>query len=219
MNMEETPPKEDDFGLYLEPTFVIDSDSEILKERATLLTEEHSLSHERAIRLFNFVRDKIEYNPYRAFRSLHLSDYCASRTLHRGDGYCIQKAVVLTALARAVGIPARLGFADVINHPAPKKLVEMMGTNVFIYHGYSELWLDDRWIKATPAFNIGMCRRFGIKPVEFDGVSDSILHKTDERGELHIEYIRYRGTYADLPFEEIMQAFRKQYAHTQDKLE
>ena len=206
----------ENLDLYLKPTFAIDSDSEVIKKKAILLTGKCNSQKEEAIGLFYFVRDEVKYSPYLALCSIE--DYRASKTLQRGDGYCIQKAVVLTALARAVGIPARLGFADVINHPAPKKLVEMMGTNVFIYHGYSELWLNDRWIKATPAFNIEMCRRFGIKPVEFDGVSDSILHKTDERGELHIEYIRYRGTYADLPFEEIMQAFRKQYAHTQDKL-
>jgi len=218
MNMEEITPKEYDFGLYLKPTFVIDSDSEIIKEKAASLTEKYDLPQKKAIELFYFVRDKIEYNPYRAFHSFDLSDYCASKTLQRGDGYCIQKAVVLTALARAVGIPARLGFADVINHPAPKKLIEMMGTNIFIYHGYSEFWLINKWIKATPAFNIEMCKKFGIKPVEFNGVSDSILHKRDKKGELHIEYVRYRGTYPDLPFREIMQAFRKQYTHTKRKV-
>ena len=182
MNIKEENPKTNDFSLYLKPTFVIDSDSEIIKEKAALLTEKFSLPLEKAKELFYFVRDKIEYNPYRAFQAFELSDYCASKTLHRGDGYCIQKAVVLTALARAVKIPSRLGFADVINHPAPKKLIEMMGTNIFIYHGYSEFWLNDKWIVATPAFNIEMCKKFGIKPVEFNGVLDSVLHKRDNKG-------------------------------------
>jgi len=218
MNTEEITPEKPDFSLYLKPTFVIDSYSEIVKDKAVSLTEKHKLPQDKAVKLFYFVRDKIAYNAYRAFSSFNLSDYCASKTLQRGDGYCIQKAVALTALARAVDIPARLGFADVINHPAPKKLIEMMGTNVFIYHGFSEFWLIDKWVKATPAFNIEMCKKFGIKPVEFTGVSDSVLHKRDEKGELHIEYIRYRGTFPDLPFKEIMQAFRKQYTHTKRKV-
>ena len=212
MSREEITPEQHRFSLYLKPTFVIDSDSEIVREKAALLTEKYDLPQEKATKLFYFVRDNIEYNPYRAFDSFDLSDYCASRTLQREDGYCIQKAVVLAALARAVDIPARLGFADVINHPAPKKLIEMMGTNIFVYHGYCEFWLIDKWIKATPAFNIQMCKKFGIRPVEFNGVSDSVLHKRDMKGELHIEYIQYRGTFPDLPFKEIMQAFRERYS-------
>ncbi|MGD8546195.1 MAG: transglutaminase-like domain-containing protein [Candidatus Bathyarchaeota archaeon] len=216
MSTVENTPKKHGFNLYLEPTFVIDSNSEIITEKAASLTGKRNSPKDKAKELFYFVRDKIEYNAYRAFQAFNLSDYCASKTLQRGDGYCIQKAVALTALARAVDIPARLGFADVVNHLAPKKLIEMMGTNVFVYHGYSEFWLNDKWVKATPAFNIEMCQKFGIKPVEFDGVSDSILHKRDEKGELHIEYLRYHGTFPDLPFNEIIQAFMKQYEHTKE---
>ncbi len=214
MKIGEIAPENHDFSLYLEPTFVIDSDSAAIKGKAASLTEKSNLLQNKAEKLFYFVRDKIKYNPYRAFHSFDISDYCASKTLQRGDGYCIQKAVVLTALARAAGIPARLGFADVINHPAPKKLREMMGTNIFVYHGYSEFWLTNKWIKATPAFNIEMCKKLGLKPVEFNGISDSILHNRDEKGELHVEYIRSRGTFPDLPFSEIMQAFKEQYTQT-----
>jgi len=199
----------DNLDLYLKPTFVIDSDSKVIKEKATLLTEKHNSQKEKAKELFYFVRDEVKYNPYLAFCSFE--DYRASKTLQRGEGYCIQKAVVLTALARAVGIPARLGFADIKNHLAPKKLIEMMETNIFVYHGYSELWLNNKWVKATPAFNIEMCNKFDLKPVEFDGVTDAIFHKRNKKGEPHIEYIKYHGTYADLPFKEIMQAFINQY--------
>lgn len=206
--------EQDNLDLFLKPTFVIDSDSKTVKEKAALLTEKYNLQKEKARELFYFVRDEIKYNPYLSFNSFVLSDYCASKTLERGEGYCIQKAVVLTALARAVDIPARLGFADIRNHLVPEKLREMMGTNVFVYHGYSEFWLNSKWVKATPAFNIEMCSKFGIEPVEFDGVTDAIFHERSKKGELHIEYIKYHGTYADLPFEEIMQAFTDQYATT-----
>jgi transglutaminase-like putative cysteine protease len=137
--------------------------------------------------------------------------------LQREEGYCVQKAVVLTALARSVDIPARLGFADIRNHLAPKNLIEIMETNMFVYHGYSELWLNNKWVKATPAFNIEMCNKFDLKPVEFDGVTDAVFHEKNKKGELHIEYIKYHGTYADLPFEEIMQAFIEQYPVTGKK--
>ena len=201
----------DNLDLYLKPTFVIDSDSEVVEEKAALLTEEYSSQKEKAKVLFYFVRDKVKYNPYPPHS---IEGYRASKTLQRGEGYCVQKAVVLTALARSVDIPARLGFADIRNHLAPKNLIEIMETNMFVYHGYSELWLNDKWIKATPAFNIEMCNKFDLKPVEFDGVTDAVFHEKNKKGELHIEYIKYHGTYADLPFEEIMQAFIDQYPVT-----
>jgi transglutaminase-like putative cysteine protease len=204
--------KRDNLNLYLKPTFVIDSDSEIVKEKAILLTEKWNSQKEKAKALFYFVRDEVKYTPYPPHS---VEGYCASKTLQRREGYCVQKAVVLTALARAVGIPARLGFADIRNHLAPRELIELMGTNIFVYHGYSEFWLNDRWVKATPAFNLDMCNKFDLKPVEFDGVTDAVFHERNKRGELHIEYIRYHGTYADLPFEEIMQAFIERYSVTE----
>jgi len=202
----------DNLDIYLKPTFVIDSNSEIVKEKATVLTEKRNSQKEKAKMLFYSVRDEIKYNPYLALCSIE--GYRASKTLQRGEGFCIQKAVVLTALARAVGIPARLGFADVRNHLASKELIELMGTNMFVYHGYSEFWLNNKWVKATPAFNIEMCDKFDLKPVEFDGVTDAVFHERNKKGELHIEYMKYHGTYADLPFEEIMRAFIDQYPVT-----
>jgi len=202
----------DILNLYLKPTFVIDSNSKVIQEKATSLTEKHSSQREKARELFYFVRDRIKYNPYLALSSIE--DYRASKTLQRGEGFCIQKAVVLTALARAVGIPARLGFADIRNHLAPKELTELMGTNIFFYHGYSELWLNDKWVKATPAFNIEMCNKFDIKPVEFDGFRDAVFHERNKRGVLHIEYLKYHGTFADLPFREIKQVFIEKYPTT-----
>ena len=193
---------------YLKATSVVNSTSKAVKDTAVRLTEKGSSQKEKAKELFYFVRDEIKYSPYPP-RSIE--GYRASETLQRREGYCVQKAVVLTALARAVGIPSRLGFADIRNHLAPKELVEMMGTSLFVYHGYSELWLKDKWVKATPAFNIGMCNKFDLRPVEFDGDTDAIFHKRNEKGELHIEYVKHHGTYADLPFKEIMQAFVNQY--------
>jgi transglutaminase-like putative cysteine protease len=202
--------------LYLKPTLVIDSSSEVVQKRAAWLTEKCSFQEEKAKELFYFVRDKIKSNPYLAL--CPFEDYRASETLGRGEGFCIQKAVVLTALARAVGIPSRLGFADIRNHLAPMELVKLMGTNVFYYHGYSELWLINKWVKATPAFNIEMCDKFDIKPVEFDGVRDAVFHKRNKKGQLQIEYIRYHRAFADLPFEEIMKVFRNKYPGTGKEL-
>lgn len=198
----------DNLDLYLKPTFAIDSDSEVVKEKATLLTEKYSSQKDKAKALFYFARDEIKYIPHPLFS---IGGYRASKTLQRREGYCVQKAVVLTALARAVRIPSRLGFADIRNHLAPKDIVEMMGTNLFVYHGYSELWLNNRWVKTTPAFDIGMCNRIDLETVEFDGLTDAVSHERNRNGELHIEYVKYHGAYIDLPFKEIMRAFIDEY--------
>lgn len=127
----------------------------------------------------------------------------ASNTLVRNQGFCVQKAVLLVALSRAVGIPARLGFAVVRNHLLPEKLAEMLVTNVLPDHGYAELYLHGKWVKVTPAFDLEMCQKYKIIPVEFDGKKDAKLHSHTEDGKLHIEYLLDRGPFEDVPLDAI----------------
>jgi transglutaminase-like putative cysteine protease len=164
---------------------------------------------ERAVALYYAVRDRIRYNPFLDFSDERV--YRASDALAAGEGFCIGKAALLAAAARAAGIPARVGFADVKNHLTTPRLAEFMGSDAFVYHGFTELWLDGRWVKATPAFNIELCRRFRVRPLEFDGREDSLYHPFDEDDRRHMEYLRYRGTYADVPVDEIQRVFREVY--------
>jgi len=164
---------------------------------------------ERAVALYYAVRDTIRYNPFQNFMADDA--YRASACLERSLGWCVSKAALLAGAARAMGIPARVGFADVKNHLTTPELTAKMGTDLFVYHGYSELHLDGRWIKATPAFNLSLCQRFRVKPLEFDGREDSIFHPFDEDDRRHMEYVRWRGEYADVPAEEIKRVFRETY--------
>jgi len=116
------------------------------------------------------VRDGLRYDPYRADLSAH--GMKASTALTKGFGWCVPKAVVLAAVARAAGIQARLGFADVRNHLSTVRLRATMPTDVFAWHGCTELWPDGTWRKATPAFNIELCDKFGLLPLDFNGVDD-----------------------------------------------
>jgi transglutaminase-like putative cysteine protease len=163
----------------------------------------------RAVALFLAVRDGIRYDPYAV--SGDPDWYRASRILHLPAAYCIPKAVLLSAACRAVGIPARLGFADVRNHLQSAKLRQWMGTDVFAYHGFSELWLGERWVKVSSAFNRELCERFGTRVLEFDGTHDALLHPHDAAGHRHMEYVRSRGSYADLPFDQIMAGMAEFY--------
>jgi transglutaminase-like putative cysteine protease len=194
---------------YLCPTWFIDSDNPDVRAHAVQITKGCTTEQERAVKCFYAVRDGIRYDPYSI--TAEPLDYRASVTLDRRVAYCIPKAVLLTALARAAGIPARLGFADVRNHLASKKLLAQLGTDLFIFHGFTELWLAGSWVKATPAFNIELCLRFGVRPLEFDGRHDSLFHEYSIDGQRNMEYLGSRGSFADLPLNEILTAFKKEY--------
>lgn len=174
--------------------------------------QQHAKGHdarERAVALTLAVRDGFRYDPYRL--DLSPEGMRASTVLHQGYGWCVPKAVLLAAVCRAVGIPARLGFADVRNHLSTARMRETMSTDVFLWHGYTDIWLDGQWVKATPAFNIELCERFGLLPLEFDGRADSIYHAFDRVGNRHMEYVRQRGTFDDLPLAQITHDFLDVY--------
>ena len=193
---------------YLSPGRYVDS----MHSRVVSFTEKNvkgESERERAVSLYYAVRDQIRYNPFLDFTNTDV--FRASAVLEAGEGFCIGKASLLAACARAAGIEARVGFADVKNHLTTPRLAETMGSDLFVYHGYTDLRVDGKWVKATPAFNLALCTRFRVKPLEFDGREDSIFHPFDEDDRRHMEYLRDRGVYADVPVEEIQQAFRDAY--------
>ncbi|RLB12352.1 MAG: transglutaminase family protein [Deltaproteobacteria bacterium] len=192
-----------EFIEYLKPTMFIESDAPAIRETAHFLATGKNDVAEKARSLFYFVRDEIRYNVHLPKLSVQANK--ATEVLKRGEGYCVQKAVLLAALARALGIPARLRFADILNHRLPEHLLEMRkGSNLFAYHGYNELYIDGRWIKVSAIFNLDICKKHGFVPVEFDGRLDAILPEKDRYGRPHIEYIKDRGPYNDLPLDDII---------------
>jgi len=194
---------------YLQPTWFLDSDSPAVQRFAAAAIRDAQAPRERAARLFAAVRDDIRYDPYAVSADPHL--YRASTTAQARSAFCIPKAVLLAAACRAAGIPARLGFADVRNHFSSTRLHTLLGTDLFVYHGYAEILLDGRWLKATPAFNRELCAHFGVAPLLFDGTADALFQPFDDTGRRHMEYIRDRGTAADLPLAEILRVFRETY--------
>jgi transglutaminase-like putative cysteine protease len=194
---------------HLAATEFIDLDHPVVRAFADRAVEGATDERDRIRRLFAAVRDQIRYDPYQL--SHDPRDYVASNVIDRGAAFCIPKAVVLTAAARSLGIPSRLGFSDVKNHLQSPKLAERMGTDVFVFHGYSELYVNGAWRKATPAFNAELCERFGVPPLTFDGSADALLHPFAGDGTAYMEYVRDRGVYADLPLASILKVFDDAY--------
>ena len=163
----------------------------------------------RAVAVYYAIRDGIFYDPYSA--DISVAGLKATTVLKERRGWCVSKAILLAACCRALGIPARLGYADVLNHLSTEKMRQRMKTNVFYWHGYTALYLDERWVKATPAFNIELCEKFGLKPLEFNGRDDSIFHAFDQAGNRHMEYLHDRGQFLEPPIEAMRRTFDEYY--------
>ena len=194
---------------HLAPGTYIDSDHPAVREFARRASEGTGDPIDAAIRLYRAVRDGVRYDPYRM--DLSPDGLKASRCLETGYGFCVPKAALLAAAARAIGIPARVGYADVRNHLTSARLRATLGTDLFVFHGYTELFLDGRWVKATPAFNLSLCEKAGIRPIEFDGRSDSVMHPFDLSGRQHMEYVNDHGSFGDVPRERLIAAWTAVY--------
>ena len=194
---------------YTAPGEFIDSADVSVQEFAKKAAEGAGDDVSRAVKLYYAVRDEVLYDPYCSGEERLY--FRASDCLGAKRGFCIPKAALLAAAARSIGIPARVAYADVRNHLSTKKLLELMGGDLFIWHSFTELFLEERWVKATPAFNLSLCERFGVHPLEFDGRHDSLFHEFDREGRRHMEYVRERGSYPDVPYGTIIADFRKTY--------
>lgn len=194
---------------WLATTEFLDHDDPGVRRFAETAVGDADDDRTRAVRLFYAVRDGYWYDPYSAGHER--GDFRASAIVGDQRSWCVPKSILLTAAARAVGVPARLGFADVRNHLQSEQLQAKMGTDLFVFHGYSEFLLGDRWVKGSAAFNIELCERFGTKPLDFDGEHDALLHSFDEAGNRHMEYVRQRGSYDDFPFDEMTATFESVY--------
>jgi transglutaminase-like putative cysteine protease len=201
----EGPPTDAD----LIATATIDHDDARVRAWALETTAGATDDAQRARLLFAEVRDRIRYDATVGMdRTL---SFTASETLQAQRSWCVPKSVLLAAGARAVGIPARLGFADVRNHLSTPKLLERMGTDLFVFHGYTVLFVDGAWRKASPAFNAELCERFGVPALDFDGRADALLHPFDGDGRRHMEYVNDRGMWTGVPVEEMFAAFKETY--------
>ncbi|MFX1501945.1 MAG: transglutaminase family protein [Promethearchaeota archaeon] len=201
----------EDISTYLQPSEFFDFNKKSVKNKAFEIIQELETEKEKAIALFYWVRDKIKYNMLTYVPSIP-ANFKASITLRRKNGFCVSKSILLSSFARAIGIPARIHLVDLINHLISQKVIDWMGTNVMYVHGYSEFYLNGKWVKLTPSFDPQTAIKGKFLPmVEFDGENDAVFPKYDNDGNQFGEYIADRGVHADLPLEEIDNIFKEKY--------
>jgi len=206
---------EKDSQRYLVPTSIIDSDHKSVRDYAMETIRGCTEPVEKAVKLYLAVRDNILYDPYSPF---YLPEhYRASYVLKRGRSFCVPKASLLCALGRASGIPSRIGFADVRNHLATRQLLDFIGSNLFVYHGFADFYLEGKWVKATPAFNSSLCKRHNVPPLEFNGREDSLFQPYNLDNQKFMEYVKFYGIDADVPVDQIVAAWEKAYGEERVK--
>ena len=194
---------------HLKPTPIIDADHAAVQSFARQQAGTSQDPVDQAVRLYYAVRDGIRYNPYTF--DVSVDGLKASATLKAGEAWCVPKAALLAACCRVLGIPARVGYADVRNHLSTQRMREAMQTDVFHWHGYTTIFLNGKWVKATPAFNVELCEKFRLRTLEFDGQNDSIYHPFDLDGNKHMDYLLFRGEYDDVPLAEMQETFKGIY--------
>jgi transglutaminase-like putative cysteine protease len=192
------------FDNYLKSTAFIESDHKDVIEFANRNINNAEHPKTKAINLFYAVRDQIVYDPYTF--NLKPDKLKASHVLYNKKSFCVPKAVLMTSVYRAVGIPARLGFANLINHIMGNELKNILKSNLLAYHGYTEIYLNEKWLRVTPTFNIKLCKLLNVAPVEFDGESHAIFPSVDNDGNQFMEYIQYHGTFDDVPLTKIVES-------------
>ncbi|MFX0039631.1 MAG: transglutaminase-like domain-containing protein [Promethearchaeota archaeon] len=202
----------EDLSIYLQPTEFLDFHKKRVKETAIKITKGLNEDKEKAVALFYWVQNKIKYNMFTYYPKIK-ANLKASVTLRRMNGFCMSKATLLSTFARAVGIPARIHMVDIINHKISKRVVDLMGTKAFHCHAYSEIYLNGKWIKATPVFDRETSIKGGFLPIiEFDGENDALFAPFDEEGNIFVEYIADWGSYTDVPINKIDKIFSEKYS-------
>ncbi|UCG83499.1 MAG: transglutaminase domain-containing protein [Dehalococcoidia bacterium] len=193
---------------YLKCTDFIDCDNKVIEDKAYEVIKGLQTDKEKAVALYYFVRDEVKHNAYAPLYDL--DRYKASKILEAGNGVCQQKAILLVALARVAGIPARIGLVDIRDHLISDTFKEMIGgINILPLHGYAEIYIDGKWIHTSPAYDIDICHRKRFVPVEFDGVNDAKDSPYDLDGNPHVEHLKYHGPYDDFPWGEIINYYKE----------
>jgi len=206
-----------ELAAYLKPTCYVDSEHPDIVAYAQRVTAGLTTDVDKAVALYYAVRDDVRYDPY-AF-TLGGDTFVASHVLKTGRAFCVPKAILLAAVGRAVGIPTRMGFADVRNHLTSERLSQLMGTDVFAFHGNTGFYLEGQWVKCTPAFNLSLCEKAGVIPLDFNGRDDSLFHPYDRSGKQHMEYLKYHGDFADFPLDRLINSYKDTYPNMFKRLD
>lgn len=195
---------------YLKPTYYFDFDNDLIQNLISEIKKDDSKNNQ-AIRIYTKIRDEWLYDPYHI--SFSKQKYRASHIAQKTTGNCVEKSILLIACLRALNIPARLHLGKVKNHIAVERLEEKFGTNELTPHGMVNVFLNNEWLKMSPAFNATLCEKFNVDPLEFDGYTNSYLQQYNTQGDLFMEYLEDYGHFNDVPLKFMIENLKTHYPH------
>ncbi len=129
--------KKDRLADPLAVTRYLDHDHPEIVKLSRTLTGGTLNDREKAVRIHDFVRDRINFGWTSAFYN-----QSASAVLRAGVGFCNTKSTLFTALLRAAEIPSRQHFVS-INARIVTDFIAP-GT-AFVDHSFTEVHLDGEW--------------------------------------------------------------------------
>lgn len=194
---------------HTEETFCFNYSEKNIQDFVAQLNLDGLTDKEKALKIYKAVRDGWKYNPYKI--RLQKEAWKASEIIERKEGHCLDKAVILITCLRAVGIPTKIHLVKVRNHIGVERIIEKLGTDELTPHAYAEVFLNNKWIGATPAFNIELCHFLNVEPLEFDGENDSLFQEFDKTGGKFMEYLEDYGSFSEMPLDFIFQNMKDNY--------
>ncbi|WP_027391147.1 transglutaminase-like domain-containing protein [Aquimarina latercula] len=200
---------------YLAATYYYDYETEEIQKIIEEFKSSNVTLKEKAKALYVKVRDGWRYDPYHI--NLKKEAYKASKVATKNSGHCLDKSILLIAGLRGLGIPARIHLAKVKNHIGVERLIEKFGTNELTPHGMVNVYLDGKWVKASPAFNKALCEKCNVAPLEFDGENDSMFQEFDNKGGIFMEYLEDYGHFEDVPFDFMLNNIKEHYTDIYEK--
>lgn len=199
---------------YLESTYYFDFENDSVQNLISEFKTETLSDKEKTIGIYTKVRDNWKYDPYSI--SLSKEKYKSSYIAEKQSGNCVEKSIILIACLRALGIPTRLHLRKVKNHIAVERLTEKFGSNELTPHGMVNVFLNDKWLKMSPAFNKSLCEKLNVEPLDFDGENNSFLQQYNSEGTRFMEYIDDYGYFDDVPLDFMIKNLKEHYPNIFD---
>ncbi|MGB8958423.1 MAG: transglutaminase domain-containing protein [Candidatus Aminicenantales bacterium] len=168
---------EEDLSPFLAPAKFVDSGHPAIANKAKELTAGCVSAEEKARRLFEFVRD--------TYTTDECPSFVASEVLTCGGNSCRQRSILLAALCRAAGIPARLHLQKVTLKNWRREDGTVIADYIFA-HGITGIYLRGRWLLYETVGNGEKWRvwtqdeaRVKEMPVPFSAERDCLFRADD----------------------------------------